>query len=256
MRFSKSTRELNWLILLFIFMASCSGPAAYEHSYTWSPVKINGDIQKSEKVETIIAPYRAKLDSIMNKHIGYAAHDLTTQGQYESTLGTFVTALFLTQSISTFDRDVDVAIMNHKGGLRVPLNQGPILLGEVFEVMPFENEMLLLEIDGSKLMEVIEHIGKSGRSMIWPVSFDVTASGLKNVKVDGKRIVANQNYVLAISDYLANGGGGFSMLADVKRLSIEPVLQRDMIVKEIRERTAKGDSISAEVANFITVSDQ
>jgi len=192
----------------------------------------------------------------MNEVIGHAAHDLTTQGQYESSLGTFVTKLFLTQSITAFNQQVDVAIMNHHGGLRAPLNKGPITLGEVFEIMPFENEMLLLEMNGTQLLEVINYIGKSGRSMIWPVSFRVTESGLKDIEVDGKAIVADQTYVMAISDYLANGGGGFDMLKSIKRLWTPPLKQRDLIVKEIRERTAQGDAIDTRVAHLITLTDQ
>ncbi|MEM9337662.1 MAG: 5'-nucleotidase [Bacteroidota bacterium] len=236
-----------------LFQLSCSGPPEYEPSFTWSPIEINAEIKGSDKVEAVIAPYRAKLDSIMDEVIGYASHDLTTQGAYESTLGTFVTRLLLEQSISSFDTAVDVAIMNHHGGLRAPINQGDITLGEVFEVMPFENEMILLELSGDVLLETIHFIGKSRRSMIWPVSFQVTEKGAKNVRVNGEEIVPDKKYVLSISDYLANGGGGFQLLKPQKRLDVKPVKLRDFIVKEIKQQTARGDSIKAQVANAVTL---
>ncbi len=248
--------KTKWPGICLVLLISCSSPSEYDLSYSWSPVKISPDIAASDQVEAIISPYRSQLDSIMNEVIGYAAHDLTSQGQYESTLGTFVTELLLTQSISAYDLDVDVAIMNHRGGLRAPINRGPITLGEVFEVMPFENQMILLEMSGETLLEVVEHIGKSGRSMIWPVSFRVTESGLKNIRLNGKRIIEDQNYILSISDYLANGGGGFEMLRPLKKLDIKPIMLRDMIVQEIKQRAAKGDSIKAELANLVTVSEQ
>ncbi|MEM9327238.1 MAG: 5'-nucleotidase [Bacteroidota bacterium] len=237
-----------------VALFSCSSPVDYQASYTWSPVEINPEIAGSDEMEAIIAPYRERLDSIMDEVIGYAAHDLTSRGQYESNLGTFITRLTLEQSIASYDTHVDVAIMNHHGGLRAPINEGPIRLGEVFAVMPFENEVLLLEISGEDLIKVIEYIGKSGRSMIWPVSFDVDQSRAKNIKVDGKAVVAKQNYVIAISDYLANGGSGFQMLRPLKRMDLQPIKLRDMIVQEIRDHTAKGDSIWQEVSHFITVS--
>ena len=253
---SKWTCNIKWATYLLIFLVSCSGPIDYDRSYTWSPVEINPTIEGSEDIEAIIAPYRTKLDSIMDEVIGYASHDLTTQGQYESTLGTFVTKLLREQSISSFEKEVDVTIMNHHGGLRAPINKGPITLGEVFEVMPFENEMILLEIPGDRLIELITFIGRSGRSMIWPVSFHIAGSAVENIRVDGKEIESNKIYTLSTSDYLANGGGGFHMLKSLKRIEVNPVKLRDMIEQEIRQQTARGDSIKIEVANLITVSGQ
>lgn len=246
----------KWLTVILIFLVSCSTSEDVNISYSWSPVKINSEVKEAEQIDSIITPYRIKLDSIMSEVIGYAAHDLTVKGQYESTLGTFVTNLMLTQSISSFDRKVDVAMMNHKGGLRASINNGPITLGEIFEVMPFENEVVLLEIPGHLLLEVIQFIYETKNTMIWPVSFYITGSGIENVLVAGKEIVPDQNYTLAISDYQANGGEGFYMLKPLKRLEVNPVKLRDMIAQEIRQQAAMGDSIKAEVANLITVSDQ
>ena len=253
---NKPYAQPTWLILLCILLAACSSPTEYETTMTWSPVQVDSEIEGNKAIEAIIAPYKADLDAKMNEVIGYAAHDLTSRGGYESDLGTFVTKLLLTQSRSVFKTEVDVAIMNHRGGLRAPINEGPITLGEVFEVMPFENEMRLIELTGDQLMEVIRHVGKSGRSMIWPVRFSVANSVVSKVSLNGKAIVPDQTYVLAISDYLANGGGGFNMLTDLKRIEVTPALQRDFIVNEIRQKTAQGDSIDTKVANLVTVADQ
>ncbi len=238
---------------LLVAMVSCFNPSDYEPIYSWSNVEINSEIKGSNRVEKVIAPYRVQLDSIMDEVIGYAAHDLTTEGDYESLLGIFVTKLLIEQSRSTFIRDVDVAIMNHKGGLRAPINKGDITLGEVYEMLPFENNVLLLEVPGEDLVEVVNFIAKSGRSMIWPASFEITDSGVQNIRIDGQEINPDETYTLSISDYLANGGGGFRMLKSLKRLDVEPVNMRDLIVLEIRQRTARGDSIKEELSNSVTV---
>ena len=247
-------KYMRWSVGLLSILVSCSNPVDHELTYTWSPVKISSDLQEAEQMEMIIAPFRIRLDSIMNEVIGYAAHDLTSARAYESTLGTFVTELLLTQSIASYDRPVDVAIMNHKGGLRAPINEGPITLGEVFQVMPFENEMLLLEVPGDQLLKVVDFIGQSGRSMIWPVSFEVSDKIVTNVRLHGELIQPDRNYTLTISDYLANGGGGFELLKPLKRLEVVPVTLRDMIVQEIRQRTMQGDSIQVDLANLVTLS--
>ncbi|MEM9857480.1 MAG: 5'-nucleotidase [Bacteroidota bacterium] len=241
------------LVYFFILIISCTTPVEYNLSFSSAAVEIDSTVGSLDNIENIIIPFRERLDSTMNEVIGYAAHDLTTKGKYESSLGTFVTRLLREQSISSFETEVDVAIMNHHGGLRAAINEGPITLGEVYQVMPFENEMVLLEIPGDSLTRVIEFISQSGRSMIWPVSFNVTEAGVDNILVDNKTIDPQRNYTLSISDYLANGGSGFNMLMSLNRIDVAPVKLRDMIELEIRQRTSRGDSIKAKVLNLITV---
>ena len=74
--------------------------------------------------------------------------------------------------------------------------------------------------------------------------------------MDGKEVEANKIYTLSTSDYLANGGGGFHMLGSLKRMDVNPVKLRDMIMQEIRQQTARGDSLKIEIANWITVSNE
>lgn len=237
--------------LLVLILAACHNGSTTQTKIAVSGIEINQQIKEADEIEAIVAPYRDSLETIMDEVIGFAAHDLTTKGKYESTLGTFVTRLCLEQSEAIFEQEVDVAIMNHHGGLRAPINKGNITLGEVFQVMPFENEMLLLEVPGDVLKDVIDHISESGRSMIWPVSFTVTDAGAEDVMVNGKAIDKDKIYILAISDYLANGGGGFKMLKTVKRLELDPVKVRFMIEKEVRERTARGEYVQAEIQQAV-----
>ncbi|PQB04330.1 5'-nucleotidase C-terminal domain-containing protein [Aureitalea marina] len=241
------------VLLLIVQLSSCVDPQQEKPNISVSGIEITSDIQGEQTIDSIIAPYKDRMEVIMDEVIGFAAHDLTTNGGYESTLGLFVTRLCLEQSEQVFDRKIDVSIMNHRGGLRAPINKGDITLGEVYQVMPFENEVLLLDVPGSVLTDVIEHIGESGRSMIWPASFTVTNQGVANVLINGEPIDQNRIYVLSISDYLANGGGGFDMLQGLNRHQVEPVKVRYLIEKEIRERTERGEYVQASIEDAVIV---
>jgi 2',3'-cyclic-nucleotide 2'-phosphodiesterase (5'-nucleotidase family) len=162
--------KLSWSILFFILggililsLSSCFNSQRYQPYYSWSDLEIDSTIQRSAAIEEIISPYRMRLDSIMDEVIGHATHDLTAAAEYESTLGTFVTKLLLKQSTAAYNTEVDVALMNHRGGLRAPINQGGITLGDIFEVMPFENEMVLIDLTGEQLLSVIDLVANGGR---------------------------------------------------------------------------------------------
>lgn len=243
------------VLLTLVIFSSCQSSKndKSELIISWSSIPIGDSISIDQNIESIISPYRSRLDSIMNEVIGRAAADMTSRGEYESVLGTFVTRLSLEQCEAIFDRTIDVAVMNHHGGLRAPINKGDITLGEVFQVMPFENEMVLLEVPGEVLLEVVEKINGSGSSMLWPVKFTATSSGPKNIKLNDQPISKSETYTMAISDYLANGGGGFRMLIPLKRIEVPTVLLRDIIVKEIREINAEGKLIDEQIANLVTI---
>ena len=252
--------KLSWSILFFILggililsLSSCFNSQRYQPYYSWSDLEIDSTIQRSAAIEEIISPYRMRLDSIMDEVIGHATHDLTAAAEYESTLGTFVTKLLLKQSTAAYNTEVDVALMNHRGGLRAPINQGAITLGDIFEVMPFENEMVLIDLTGEQLLSVIDLVANGGRSMIWPVNYTATPDGPKDISLNGSAIVPTKNYVLTVSDYMANGGSGFHILSNLPRHDTKGVYLRDMIITEVRELTAAGKQVEQDIMNTVTI---
>ena len=58
----------------------------------------------------------------------------------ESLLGNFVTDLCLRQ----YSNIADICVMNN-GGLRSNLTKGEITRGDIYTLMPFENELVILE---------------------------------------------------------------------------------------------------------------
>lgn len=242
-------------MLLLITVVSCNNSEQVP-SYQWETVEVGADVGHSEEMEAIITPYRNQLDSMMNETIGYATCDLTTEGKYESVLGTFVCQLMLHQSRLQYDFSVDAVLVNHEGGLRAPIGQGPIMLREIYEVMPFENDVVLLGIPGDRLIQLIKHIGKTGHCMVYPVTYAVYMNRVESIMISGRPIVENQVYNLAISDYLANGGDGLHMLTDVNKLEVTPVKVRDMIVDEINQISKNGDSVKCSLGYSVKIMEQ
>lgn len=236
-----------------LFAVSCTTITKRNPSYSWNVIEVGAIMEPSEKVETIVAPYRSILDSMMNEVIGYAAQDLTNEGRYESVLGLFVCQLMLRQSQISYGHPVHAALVNHEGGLRAPINQGAISLKTVFRIMPFENDVLLLEMSGDSLTNLVEYIGRTGHCMLWPASYEVVDRGIENILLAGQPISKDRSYTIAISDYLANGGDGLHMLREAKRLEVAPKKLRDMIMDEIKKITSAGDSIKCDMVNMVTV---
>src|SRR2546428_10913904 len=114
----------------------------------------------------------------------------------------------------------DVAIVNN-GGIRADLAAGTATYGDLYRVMPFQNRLLRLTVKGDVLRRALEHAVGGGERP------DAHVSGVelwydprqrpgrrvgKATLADGKGIEGGRSYTLAVSDFLATGGSGYTSL--------------------------------------------
>lgn len=187
-------------------------------------------------VATLIAPYKAQLDERMNRVLATLAAPLK-KGSPESTLGNWTADLTLAAARTLYpDRKIAFATLN-SGGLRVQeIGAGPLIVSEVYELMPFDNELVLMELSGRLLTEFVSHIANSGG---WPVSAGLSVSkagGKLKVLVDGQPVNPTATYTVALPDYVANGGSNSAMLEGKPQLKSGRLL-RDLWLEEAAKAT-------------------
>jgi 2',3'-cyclic-nucleotide 2'-phosphodiesterase (5'-nucleotidase family) len=235
--------RFSLVILLFIAINSC----VYKH-YAGS----NAQFYKTEiltetdsTLEKSITPYRNKLETAMNTVIGYAEVNLNKE-QPESNLGNWAADAVAAQMSIYTGKNIDFATLNY-GGLRIPsIPQGAINKGKIYELMPFDNMLVLVEMKGSELEILFKHIiGKGG----WPISGNVRLvsdknGSLKNISISGKEIDPDKIYNIATIDYLANGGDNCDFFIPKKQLATG-VFLRDAVIANIEQGHLEGKKINA-----------
>ena len=112
------------------------------------PIDADVRVEDSPETETMratIAPYAAQLDEAMNEVLAEVGAPLT-KGQPESSLGNWTADLLLAAARDLFpDQKVAFAVQNY-GGLRISeIGAGPLIVSEIYELMPFDNELVLVE---------------------------------------------------------------------------------------------------------------
>jgi 2',3'-cyclic-nucleotide 2'-phosphodiesterase/3'-nucleotidase len=136
----------------------------------------------------------------------------------------------------------DVSVQNN-GGIRADLDAGPVTVGDVYEIMPFDNLIAWVKLSGAQLLDVIEH----GLALERPSTFSGLQLRYDSSRPRGERVVearlANgesidpgKEYVLAMTDFLAQGGDGYTMIAKGKDLTITNTLLRDALIDDARRR--------------------
>jgi uncharacterized membrane protein YgdD (TMEM256/DUF423 family) len=183
----------------------------------------------AREVSTTIAPYREQLREVMNREVARVASPLT-KGRPESTLGNWTADLMAQAARELYpDKPVAFAVQNY-GGIRVSeIGAGPLLVAELYELMPFDNHLVLVELTGSDLSSFIHHMAAGGG---WPVSDGVEIAGPVDqlrIRIGGADIVANETYYVAMPDYVANGGDAAHMLTDKPQLDSGQLIRNLLI---------------------------
>ena len=215
------------VLFVIILLASCDATTRISSIENKSR-KVNGaETASNSKLDSFLRPYRLELEKKMNDTLAYSSQVLTKK-KIESTLGNWVADGMMWYAVEKLHEEADVAICN-SGGLRTKsLPAGSILLKHIFELMPFENELVIIDVDSNDFKIILERIAqKEG----WPVSkgFYLKLNDENRIldwQVDGTR---KANYKVIVSDYIATGGDGMNNLIQKPRKSLN-VLIRDALI--------------------------
>ena len=211
-------------------------------------VRVDSDVSADFEVEDLIQEYKDQLDSEMNEVIGKAAFDLNNNsGVAESVLGNFVSDLILSQSIEYFGSQIDLALINARGGLRIPISKGDITVGKVFELMPFDNEVWVVELSGAQTQQLFDHCARTERMALGGARYKMKGKRAVGIQIGGVSFDVGQTYLLAVPDFLATGGGRFDFLPRAKVRRKLNYSVRDMIIDHIRSLSRKSLLVEAQL---------
>jgi 2',3'-cyclic-nucleotide 2'-phosphodiesterase (5'-nucleotidase family) len=129
------------------------------------------------------------------------------------------------------------------GGLRASLPQGEITVERIFELMPFENEIVLIKISGESYLLMAEKIAARGGEGIAGMKLGIKNGKVSSLTTGGKPIDPTAAYWLVTNDYIANGGDQMSMFSNpVERINTKMKI-RDVLIKSISDRYKKNGII-------------
>ncbi len=240
--------------IAFAFVLLSTGCTTVQHisktDVNYTIVKSDASIPEDKEVVTIIAPYKLQLDAVMNEVLAVLPAELTKQ-KPESTLGNWVSDVIV-ERLRKDGYEVDFAIVNY-GGLRVPyLSSGPLTRGEIYELSPFDNTLMVVEVPGHKLDSVFRLIAESEG---WPISKEarlvIADKKWVSVHIAGQPMQMDKIYKLATIDYVANGGDNMSMLISLSRKQTN-LLVRDVLIDYLKYATASGKQITGMVDGRIS----
>ena len=153
----------------------------------------DGSTPPDLKTQELIAGWKTKLDTALGGTIGFTKTGFEQESPEMST--------WLTTSLREQFK-TDVALLNRKG-VRQALPTGAITKAMIYDLSPFENQVLTVKVTGEQLLGALSNV-QARVAGVKPKGEGFVDS--KGADIDPKKV-----YTVATIDYLYLGGDGFML---------------------------------------------
>ena len=206
-----------FLTLFFIF--SCSQKNYNLTKIEGKQLPITEKSSETPQIENFIKPYRDHINQDLDSVLAYCPETLDkSSGKWQTKIGDLLADVCVQQGNLVFKarekKDIDLCLLNY-GGIRAILPKGNVTSRNAFEIMPFENSLVVLALKKDQIIDIVNYIIKVQKAQpVSGITFTITKDkSAKNILVQGKPIDANTTYYVVTNDYLANGGDNMSFFA-------------------------------------------
>ena len=205
----------KFLQILFIVTALALIGCYSNYNYNnvdYSRIDIIGPEKSS--INNIIDIYSDSIDSKLDNVIGFSkglyTKDDYSNTKFNSSLGNLIADIIFKQADSvfykSFGNNIDFVLQNH-GGIRSSLLEGEIKLTDAYKILPFENEIVVLEITKEIFDEMVLFL--SNEKFPHPISGFTIMNNKGEIDLEKS---LNDKFFLATNDYLLSGGDNMFFL--------------------------------------------
>jgi len=195
-----------------ILFISCKSTTYQNTSIDAKNIEVTSNLGSVKAIEEFVIPYRNHIDNDLNKVLSYSPVAMDKfQGKWDTTIGNLFAEATIQEINPIFkaryDKDIDICILNH-GGIRSIISEGNVTTRTAFEIMPFENSAVVVELKGTQIQELAEFIiaGKKAHPLAGIQIFLDSNKKIKNIKINDKDLDLNKSYYVVTNDYLSLGG--------------------------------------------------
>lgn len=246
-------RFFYFIIALLLFF-SCQQVSNVPTKIIAKNIAIDSTTKSSTAIDSVVSIYSKDLTKEIKKVLSYTPKDLVrTDGVMQSTLGNLMADLCYEIANPIFKektkKSIDFAMFNY-GGIRAGIPKGEVTVENAFKLMPFENEFVVAELKGEKIIELVSYFIKNDRAH--PLSKQVQLiinKGDYSLKINQKPFDKKKTYKVLTSDYLQSGGDKMNFFANPIQLTKLDVKIRDAILIHFRKK----DTLEGVIDNRVLV---
>ncbi len=231
---NKGNMHSNRSILFFILWSissffACKNPSKIIVAQNIA-VK-NNNISIDSNSFYFLKPFSDSLNSVLNVKLAFTDSNLNTvrpgkinqriQIEKNANLGRILCDYLLKEgSQYTFNKmgfPCHFALLNH-GGIRSSIPKGDITNKSMYEIMPFENEMVILELSGRQMDSLLSYLSTKNIAAISGLELHVSGNTYTKATIAGLPFDSRRSYWIVANDFIQKGGDFFNMLKYPKQI--------------------------------------
>jgi 2',3'-cyclic-nucleotide 2'-phosphodiesterase (5'-nucleotidase family) len=206
------------MIVLFLTMSgliACVPSGVHNTNIEGKKIPVTNEYTDKQEIEDFIKPYREHINKDLDSVLSYSPETLDKSkpiDSWQTSIGNLMADVTLEAADKVLfareRRHADICLLNH-GGIRSILPKGDVTMRTAFNIMPFENSLVVIALKGDQILEIADYLIKEKKPHPlagMEVLLDKDARVVKHITVQGKPLDLNKIYNVATSDYLSNGG--------------------------------------------------
>ncbi|MFV0366334.1 MAG: 5'-nucleotidase C-terminal domain-containing protein [Mangrovibacterium sp.] len=132
--------------------------------------------------------------------------------------------------------------------LRSSFPAGDIKLRNIYEMLPFENQVVYLQITGANMLKFAEITALRGGDAVSGMRLTITPDNkVGTFEINGQAFDKNKNYWIVTSDYVANGGDNMTMFSNPLQRVESGLKIRDTFIDYMRAEHEAGRKLSGKL---------
>ena len=202
------------------FFVSCKNAPEQLTHLAGKQIVIDSNYMAVDSIKEFIQPYHDHVERILDSTLAYAPFTISkTDGAYNTTAGNLMADIVLKETNPIFKKrtgqNIDMVLLNH-GGIRAIISEGNVTARTAYEVMPFENSVVVVELKAESLSKMVSYLIQSKRAHpVAGVQIVLNKDNtLKKFTIGGKPLDMKKSYFVATSDYLVTGGDNMTFFKE------------------------------------------
>jgi len=233
--------------------------------FTWGAEKITSEKYPADAdILAMLEPYIAKANESLKEVVFQTVDGLPAGNKdsrkWETAIGDFV-ADAQDGYLAAHGVVVDFGFTNG-GNIRASFPAGDVTRENVLTVLPFENYVYVVTLNGSDVADLFQFIatlnqGAGGfpqmsKNVKYTLTYDAEGKNgqISDVTISGEPVDTTRTYRIAVNNYLAEGGDGYTVLTRSVDTFNTSMLMSDIVIEYAQSLTGP---VSSETSGRITV---
>lgn len=239
----KKYNDVSKLFVIFLtlfLVTSCSKQNYQVTKIVGKQFPITEKENQVAEIENFIKPYREHINKDLDSILAYCPVTLDKSGKWQSTIGNLMADVSLMRGNLVFEarenKKIDICLLN-SGGVRSILPKGNVTARNAFEIMPFENSMVVIALKGEQINEMVDFfIADKKPHPLSGITFTIDKNNQsKNILVQGKPLQKETIYYVGTNDYLSDGGDNMNFFKKAVQKFYLDYKLRDILIDYFKQ---------------------